>query len=100
MLRNLKMRGLRLGKLTIADGHPWGNFMPRGKSNDAGTTRSETFSIVFPNGYVLRRQNNSKRFLMRQHVQNVSISGTGLLIDIGRSTQKRQKNFLLIGTEW
>jgi hypothetical protein len=42
-------------------GRRWENFTLRGKSNDAGTIRSETFSMAFPNGYVPRRRNNSKK---------------------------------------
>jgi hypothetical protein len=38
-----------------------GNFLPRGKSNDAGTTRSETFSIVFPSGYAPRPAEQLKK---------------------------------------
>ena len=91
VLRNLKMRGLSLGRLTIADGHLgiWsalGELHAQGKEQRCWNHKIRNVLDCFPKRIRAEASNNSKRFLTRQRLQNVSASGICLLIDTGRIT--------------
>ena len=104
VLRGLKNRGLRFGRLTIADGHLgiWsalGELHGEGKSSGAGIIRSGMSLTVFPRGCVPKQQNSSNRFPMRQRSRSVSVVGMHLLGATGRTFPRRQRNSSPIGIE-
>ena len=102
VLRNLTNRGLKLGRLTIADRHLgiWsalGEIHPEGKEQRCWNHKSETFLTAFLRGYGLRRGKTSNVSLMQKRFRNASDSGIYSLTATGRIIQKQQRSCCLIG---